>query len=267
MAEALSDGTRINYDDAGQGEPALLCMPGWCSSRGPFEHFVPLAAERRRTLALDWRGHGRSDPAPEDFGAEQLVEDALSVIEQSGAERVVPVAAAHSGWVALELRRRLGQRVPRLVLVSWIVLEPPPPFLKALEAMSDPATWQEARKQLFSVWLEGVDHPEVIRHVREDMGSYGFDCWSRASREIGSAYAAEGSPLEALSALDPPVPVLHLYAQPPDAGYLSAQRQFASEHDWFRVRKLDAHSHFPTLEVPEQVVAAVEDFVARPEVG
>jgi pimeloyl-ACP methyl ester carboxylesterase len=195
-----------------------------------FERYLPLAAERRRALALDWRGHGASDPASGDFGGEELVADALSVIEASGVERAVPVAQAHSGWVALELRRRLGKRVPRLVLVSWIVLEPPPAFLHAVEAMTDPATWHEAREQLFSMWLEGVDHPEVVRLVREDMASYGFDCWSRGSREIRSAYVGAGSPLEALSAFEPPVPSLHLYAQPADPGYLSAQQRFASKH-------------------------------------
>lgn len=37
-------------------------------------------------------------------------------------------------------------------------------------------------------------------------------------REIGVAYAKAGSPLQALANLDPPVPVLHLYAQPDDPG-------------------------------------------------
>ena len=37
-----------------------------------------------------------------------MVADALAVIEAAGIEQVVPVAASHSGWVAIELRRRLG---------------------------------------------------------------------------------------------------------------------------------------------------------------
>ena len=264
MAQAASDGIRIGYDDLGQGEPALLCMPGWCSSRAMFERLTPLAAGHRRALALDWRGHGESDPAPGDFGGEQLVEDALAVIEASGVERVIPVAQAHAGWVGLELRRLLGERVPKLVLVSWIVFEPPPPFLDALRAMADPGRWQEARERLFSMWLEGVEHPDVVRFVREDMGSYRFDCWARGGREIGSSYAAAGSPLEALSAFDPPVPTLHVYAQPNDPGYLAAQQQFASEQGWFAVRKIEARSHFPTLETPEAVAAEIEEFVTDP---
>jgi pimeloyl-ACP methyl ester carboxylesterase len=61
--------------------------------------------------------------------------------------------------------------------------------------------------------------------------------------------------------LDPPVPTLHLYSQPADHGYLAAQEVFAVEHPWFQVRRLPARSHFPMLEIPEVVAAAIEHFV------
>jgi len=94
------------------------------------------------------------------------------------------------------------------------------------------------------------------------MGSYGFDMWARAGREIAAAYAREGNPLQALAALNPPVPVLHLYAQPDDPGYLQAQHAFAASYPWFHVQKLAAHSHFPMFEVPEAMAQAIEEFVA-----
>jgi len=34
----------------------------------------------------------------------------LSVIQASGALSVIPIAQAHGGWLAIELRRRLEQR-------------------------------------------------------------------------------------------------------------------------------------------------------------
>jgi len=79
---------------------------------------------------------------------------------------------------------------------------------------------------------------------------------------LKAAYAEAGSPLRALATLDPPVPVLHLYAQPDDPGYLAAQQSFAGAHPWFRVEKLQARSHFPMFEVPEAVAAAMEELVA-----
>lgn len=262
MPEVQSYGTRISYDDQGKGEPALLFMPGWCGSRSVFNQLAARCAARRRTLALDWRGHGRSEVPWGDFGASALVDDALSVIEASGAEHVVPVALSHAGWIAIELRRRLGSRVSKLVVLDWIVLEAPPPFLGALQSLQDPARWQQTREQLFSMWIHGLDIPELSRYVREDMGSYGFDMWSRAGREIGSAYATVGSPLQALTTLNPPVPVLHLYAQPDDPAYLAAQQSFSAAHRWFQVRNVQARSHFPLLEAPDDMATVIEGFVA-----
>jgi pimeloyl-ACP methyl ester carboxylesterase len=262
MPEVTSHGTRISYDDQGRGEPALLFMPGWCGSRSVFDQLATKCAARRRTLALDWRGHGQSEPPSGDFGASALVDDALSVIEASGTEHVVPVALSHAGWIAIELRRRLGSRISKLVLLDWIILEAPPPFLGALQSLQDPTQWQQTREQLFSMWIHGLDIPELSRYVREDMGSYGFDMWSRAGREIGSAYAKAPSPLQALATLNPAVPVLHLYAQPDDPGYLAAQQSFSAAHPWFEVRRVQAGSHFPLLEAPGEMATAIERFVA-----
>ncbi len=261
MAETYSNGIRINYDDLGQGEPALLMMPGWCANRTMFKHLAPQSSTYRRTLALDWRGHGQSGPARGDFSAETLVEDALAVIEASGAQQIVPVATAHAGWIAIELRRRLPERISKLVLLDWIILEPPAPFVGALKAFQGPQQWEQAREQLFSLWLEGVDNPEVIHFVRQEMGAYGFEMWARAGREILAAYTQAGSPLKALASLDRPVPVLHLYAQPDDPGYLDAQQAFAAEHPWFKVRKLEVHGHFPMLDVPGVMARTIEQLV------
>ena len=255
MPEAQSDGLVVRYDNQGSGEPALLCLPGWCAGRDAFAELTQLVRGTRRVLALDWRGHGRSDAAAGDFGAADLVRDALSVIAASGAQAVVPLATAHAGWEAIELRRALGpSRVPRLVLVDWIVTAAPPPFLDACAALQDPARWQAVRDQLFAMWLEGVDHAGVRAFVEQDMGAYGFDMWARGGRGIVGAYARAGSPLEALARLTPPPPTLHLYAQPHDEGFLRTQEAFAASHPWFQVRRIDARSHFPTIEAPDQLV-------------
>ncbi len=262
MPNAWSHGIRISYDDRGQGEPVLLFMPGWCGSRKVFDALLSRCAGQRRVLALDWHGHGESEKTVDDFGFSELVDDALAVIEASRAQEIVPVAMSHAGWVAIELRRRLGPRIPKLVLLDWIVLEAPPPFLGALQSLQDPAQWQRTREQLFSMWLQGLDIPALSHYVLEDMGSYPFEMWARAGREISAAYERAGSPLEALDRLEPAVPVLHLYAQPDDPGYLGAQQEFGAAHPWFQVSKLEGRSHFPMYEVPDEMAMAIERFVA-----
>jgi len=262
---------RLALDEAGSEassearttEPALLCVPGWCGDRSVFAPLLPLAARHRRILSVDLPAHGGSDGSASDLDSRAVVDALVDTVERSGVRQVVPLALSHAGWFAIELRRRLGpERVPALVLMDWMVLGPPPGFVDALAGLQDPAAWQEVRSGLFEMWTSGLDLPQLHAYVAA-MGEYGFDHWSRAGREISASFAAEGNPLAALVRLDDPCPTLHVYAQPADAELLAAQRAFASRCPWFSVRHLDAASHFPTFEQPQQIVASVEEFLCR----
>src|SRR5262249_620642 len=123
--------------------------------------------------------------------------------------------------------------------------------------------WSTARDLLFSIWLRGVDNDELRCFLPSDMGAYGFDMWARAGREIETAYRRWGSPLAALAGLGATLPVLHLYAQPEEPGYLAAQHSFAASHPWYSVVRLNARSHFPMFEVPQEMNAEIERFIAR----
>lgn len=260
-ARAPVDGITISYEDEGSGEPALLFTTGWCSSKERWDRVAHLCSARRRVLNSEWRGHGQSDPAPADFGLEEMIDDALAVAEAAGVERFVPCAASHSGFVAIELRRRFPQRVPMLVHADWYVAQPPPPYRRVLEQLTSAEDWPLARDTLFEIWRAGARKPEIDAAL-DVMRAHGADMWMRSGREITAGYAREGSPVDAWSGLDPPARVLHVYGQPPDPGFLAAQEKLAAEHSWFTVRKLPGVTHFAMIETPEQVAEAIEEFVA-----
>lgn len=73
------------------------------------------------------------------------------------------------------------------------------------------------------MWTTGVDLPALDANIAE-MRAYGFGTWSRAGREIARRFSTEGSPVAALEQLENPCPTLHLYAQPSDDEYLTAQQ-------------------------------------------
>ncbi|WP_448562622.1 alpha/beta fold hydrolase [Trichothermofontia sp.] len=260
MPETTS-AVKIYYEDLGQGEPALLMMPAWCMSYAGFATLPQICAANRRVLALDWRGHGQSETPSEDFGAEGLIEDTLAVIAASGAETIIPVTMSHSGWVGIEVRKRLGDRIPKIIHLDWLVLPPPPEYVEFVSGLAEPDKWEGVRDALFDIWLEGTDDPALTAFVRGEMGSYGADMWMRSGRGIGGCYQAGEYPLNAMMTIDPPAPILHIYAQPSADDYLAAQEAFAQEHPWYHVHRLQANSHFPTFEVPEDMARAIEGFV------
>lgn len=191
-----------------------------------------------------------------------MIEDAIAVVDAAGLERFVPCAASHSGFVAIELRRRFPERVPALVHVDWYVIPPPPPYRAVLEMLTSPDDWPAARDKLFEIWRAGVDDPSIVQAL-ELMDRHGADMWMRSGREIAAGYAAVGSPTEAWVLLDPPCPVIHLYGQPRDPAFLAAQKAFAAEHPWFTVEQLPWVTHFAMLETPGLVADAIEAHVAR----
>jgi len=256
----MKTNTGIAFDDVGDGGPALILLPGWCATRTVFRPLLADAARNRRVLAVDWRGHGGSDPAAADFGFRELLDDVRAVLDMAGVDRVIPVGTAHAGWTAIDLRHALGpDRVPGVVLVDWMVLGAPPPFAGALAGLQDPARWEQVRAQLFAMWTTGVTSQPVLDFI-DEMASFGEAMWARAAREIGARFAAQPRPLAALESDG--CPTLHVYAQPADPGVLAAQQDYARSHPWFEVHRLTAASHFPSLEVPHDLGGRIEAFAA-----
>jgi pimeloyl-ACP methyl ester carboxylesterase len=265
MSFAHSDGIRIFYEDTGEGEPALLCLPGWCNTHTIFGPLAERLSADHRVLALDWRGHGNSQASDRDFGFPEMARDAVAVMQDSGAQSVIPIAQGQAPWAAVELHRLLGERVPKIVVSSWPVISPSgnplaSRFLDAIRALGYYERWREGAEQLLTMWLSGAPAP-VEAQIREQMLRQGFEMWSRGGREILAMYALEGEPLRVLSNFSPPVPVLHVYCQPRAPEFLAVQESFAREHPWYSVHRLEGVSQFPTLEVPDETAAVIREFL------
>src|ERR687894_3128718 len=265
MPFADSDGISIFYDDTGEGEPALLCLPGWCNTHTIFGPLAERLSADHRVLAIDWRGHGNSQASDRDFGFAEMAGDAVAVMQDSGAHSVIPIAQGQAPWAAVEMHRRLGERMPKMVASSWPVISPSgnplaSRFLNAIRALQYYERWREGTEQLLTMWLNGAP-ASVETQIRNQMLEQGFEMWSRAGREILAKYALEGEPLQVLSRLSPPVSVLHVYGQPRAPEYLAIQEAFAREHPWYSVHRLEGVSQFPTLEVPDETAGVIREFI------
>jgi hypothetical protein len=92
---------------------------------------------------MDWRGHGESQASDRDFGFAENAVDALAVIQASGAHSVIPIAQGQAPWVTIELRRRLGERMPKIVASSWPVISP-------VGTRLHPAFWVQSKRYIIT---------------------------------------------------------------------------------------------------------------------
>jgi pimeloyl-ACP methyl ester carboxylesterase len=94
---------------------------------------------RRRAVALDFRGHGDSDPAEDgDYSLAGLVADVEAVADELGLRRFVLAGHSLGGSVAVEYAGRHPERVAGLLLAdpngdqTLVPSEQVEPFLEAL---------------------------------------------------------------------------------------------------------------------------------------
>ena len=261
MRYADAGGVRIAYDDDGPRVDTRDGFPARVVQQWP--EFLRLAcgapgcpASGHQARLARARGLG---PPDGDFGHEELADDAMAVIEAAGVRPVMLVAQAHGGWPAIELRRRLGDRVTKIVVLSWLVLDPPaalhghirdaagPP---PVAAGSRPAPSRLAGRRPGRGGRMGSppDRQLRLRHVV-----------AGSARGYGRLRPAR-QPLRAAAELDRRSDILHLFSQPRAAGFLAGQQEFSAANPWFSVTRLNGVTHFPALEIPDATAAEIDRF-------
>ena len=117
MAEALSDGARLHFADAGSGPPVVL-VPGlgmaeavWADARRRLE-------PAHRVITVDPRGSGQSEKPAGPYTGELVAADLEAVLDAAGVERAHIVGMSMGGMIGQEFALRKPERVASLMLVS-----------------------------------------------------------------------------------------------------------------------------------------------------
>lgn len=117
---------------AGEGAP-LLCIHGNSCDHGFFVPLVGHFRSMRRVVAVDLRGHGRSDAPPGEYAFTTFAEDCAAVLDSLETGPCVVVGHSMGGAVACELAVRRPELVRSLALLDS-TLQPPGPELAATAA-------------------------------------------------------------------------------------------------------------------------------------
>ena len=114
MPDAIINGVRIHYNEAGEGEPLLLIMgygmPGeaWLGSLPFLGGF--------RAIYYDNRGTGQSDKPAGPYTVVQMADDAAGLLDQLDIASAHVYGVSMGGMIAQELTLRHPEKVRSLVL-------------------------------------------------------------------------------------------------------------------------------------------------------
>lgn len=113
-------GQRFHYTDWGEPDgPTVVALHGITGHARTWDEEARLLAGSRRVLALDQRGHGDSDPAPDgDYSDDALLGDLVAFADALGLRQFALLALSLGGRVAINFAARHPGRVERLVVVD-----------------------------------------------------------------------------------------------------------------------------------------------------
>jgi pimeloyl-ACP methyl ester carboxylesterase len=254
-------GVKLFFEEArGAGAPVVL-VHGWCCDHsyfGPqFEHF---AKKGRRVVALDLRGHGLSDKPREPYTMQGFADDIAFICDHLGLGKVVAIGHSMGGIVAFDLASRYPELVSALIMLDAAIVLPPAaravvPGLVA--ELSGPGYQQAISDFITKTLLLPTDDPKRKEWILSSMASAPQHVAVSAYRALGEYDAAKTARVAA--------PSLYIAANEPHA-----------RADMGRVRELlpalafgqtVGSGHFCQLEVPDQVNAMIDRFLAIGDFG
>jgi pimeloyl-ACP methyl ester carboxylesterase len=194
----------LHVDDGGGGggdEVPVLFVHSLAGNVGQWTAQLPHLRSGRRAVALDLRGHGRSDPpADGDYAIPSLAADVAAVADALGLARFALVGHSMGGTVAVAYAGAHPERVAGLLLVDPNADQrrlPPEMLASLMAALESPAYAETIRAHWVRITEGG--NPDVRAAVLRDLD--------------GTRQVAVVQILGALSAFDP-LPALARYRGP-----------------------------------------------------
>jgi 3-oxoadipate enol-lactonase len=111
------DGCQLHYEDYGHGAPLLL-VHGLGSSTLDWEEQTAVLAAHYRVIAIDLRGHGRSDKPVEHYSIAGFSEDLVALIEHLKLNPVHLVGISMGGMVGFQLAVDRPELLRSLTIVN-----------------------------------------------------------------------------------------------------------------------------------------------------
>jgi pimeloyl-ACP methyl ester carboxylesterase len=252
MQQLDRQGVALAYAEAGSGAPPILLVHGFGGDHThlapQFEHF----RQHHRVVSVDRRGHGQSDGPEQEYTIEQFADDLAWMCDELGLYK--PVVVVHSqDKIALDLAARYPDLPAAIVILDGAIFPP------------------QAVAEAFEGFLQGLRTPhyrEALQQFADQVAFLPTDNQERKARIIGAMTALPQHVIistwkhyvaydAAAAAASCKVPMLWIASQMPSD--LARLRELCPQ---LVVGHAVGAGHFAQLEVPDQVNAMIERFLA-----
>ena len=142
----------------------VVALHGLASSCHWYDLVMPYLTDSFHCVALDQRGHGKTDQPTTGYGWDSVAKDVVEALDQLGLQRAALLGHSWGGYVALSVAARYPDRVSKLVLIDGGFLD---------WTLWPGASWG---------WFKNMLSPRGVPGKREDflnqLSQQLADCWS-----------------------------------------------------------------------------------------
>lgn len=253
MPALTRDGVKLHYEESGGGPP-MVFVHGWTCDRS---HFAPQAAhfsKRFRCVSVDLRGHGESDKPEQSYTIEGFADDVAWMCGELGVSHAVLAGHSMGGAVALALAAAHPQLCQALVMLDPAILFPAelqPLIAQLVAGFRSPDGPAVLRQFGADQFFTPTSAPVLKARLLDAMGRTPMHVAASAFESVG-AFGGESALREVRA------PVLYVEADP-QIERVGRLRELCPQ---VLTGKTVASGHFHQLEVPGQINAMIERFLA-----
>jgi pimeloyl-ACP methyl ester carboxylesterase len=240
---------RLHVDDGGLGGVPVVFVHSFAGNTTHWAAQLTHLRSMRRALAIDLRGHGRSDPPADTTGwaVDSLAADLAAAADGLGLDRFVLVGHSMGGSAAAAYARRHPERLAGLVLVGTPGKAPPGMAAPVLASMR--ADYDSVMAGYWNRLLEGAT-PATQQKIRA-----GIEALPRqASLALIAAIFA-----------DDPTPGVRAFPGPRlliDTAHGDGPAALHPQVPDVPRRVIAGTSHWPQLDKPDEFNALLDEFLS-----
>jgi pimeloyl-ACP methyl ester carboxylesterase len=248
------DGVSLFYEEAGSGRPPIVLVHGWCCDHTFMAPQLAHFGDAHHILAVDLRGHGQSDRPQQAYTISGFADDLAWICHELTLEWPVVVGHSMGGAIALELAAQRPDLPSAIVILDSAVLPTHDAWAGVQPVISQLHTtsYRDVMRQFIGdVFFLPTDDPQRKAQIIDTM---------LATPQHVLVSAFEGIFLwDAAAAVGKcRVPTLYIASTRP-RGDVAQFRELCPQ---LAHGQVVSSGHFVQLEVPQQVNAMIERFLA-----
>lgn len=269
-------GHEVSYRRGGSGE-AVLLVHGLAGSSRTWREIMPTLAETHDVIAPDLLGHGESAKPMGDYSLGAFASGLRDLLAALDVPRATIVGQSFGGGVAMQLAYQHPELCDRLVLiasgglgreVSWLLRLVTLPGVEHVMPLVFPRVAADRGEDVNRFLARrGVHLPHVAEMWRAYASLAGTENRKAFLRTIRGVIEPGGQVVSALDRLylASHLPTLIVWGDADDIIPVSHAHAAHDAIPGSRLVILEGVGHFPHLQAPEALLAALVDFLATTE--